>query len=112
MYTRTLRFGMLGLAAIGLFGCSQLDANAPQTVMGKAYSYPLDQTLALQHIQVRGTHNSYHIAPEAAFLPFDALAAAGASASGASFAERSTNSRITRWPLSPRRFRERRRMRQ
>ena len=61
MYTRTLRFGMLGLAAIGLFGCSQLDANAPQTVMGKAYSYPLDQTLALQHIQVRGTHNSYHI---------------------------------------------------
>jgi hypothetical protein len=29
--------------------------------MGKAFSYPSDDVLRLQHIQVRGTHNSYHV---------------------------------------------------
>jgi hypothetical protein len=28
------------------------------------FSYPKDDELRLEHIQVRGTHNSYHIAPE------------------------------------------------
>lgn len=27
------------------------------------YGYPLDDTLRLNHIQVRGTHNSYHVEP-------------------------------------------------
>ncbi|MBL8632093.1 MAG: hypothetical protein JNM40_02635 [Myxococcales bacterium] len=61
MHTRLFRFGMLSLGLVGFFGCSQLDADIPQTAMGKAYSYPLDDALFLQHIQVRGTHNSYHI---------------------------------------------------
>lgn len=29
--------------------------------VGKAYDYPLDDTLRLDQIQVKGTHNSYHI---------------------------------------------------
>ncbi|MDB4969101.1 MAG: hypothetical protein JWN44_4790 [Myxococcales bacterium] len=28
---------------------------------GKAYNYPLDATLRLDHLQVKGTHNSYHV---------------------------------------------------
>lgn len=28
---------------------------------GKPYSYPLDGVLRLNHVQVRGTHNSYHV---------------------------------------------------
>lgn len=30
-------------------------------IMGKPYQYPMDDVLRLQHIQVRGTHNSYHV---------------------------------------------------
>src|SRR5215212_8040257 len=30
------------------------------------YDYPLDDVLRLNHIQMKGTHNSYHIAPEGA----------------------------------------------
>jgi hypothetical protein len=28
---------------------------------GKPYHYPLDEVLRLSHVQVRGTHNSYHV---------------------------------------------------
>ncbi len=34
--------------------------SSPEPV-GKPYEYPLDDALRLQHIQVRGTHNSYHV---------------------------------------------------
>lgn len=61
MHTRSFRFGMLALGLVGFFGCSQGETEHSSTEMGKPFFYPLDQTLALQHIQVRGTHNSYHI---------------------------------------------------
>lgn len=35
---------------------------------GQPFEYPLDDTLRLDHMQVRGTHNSYHIEPA---IPFD-----------------------------------------
>lgn len=33
----------------------------PPSVAGKPFHYPLDEELRLSHVQVRGTHNSYHI---------------------------------------------------
>jgi hypothetical protein len=35
------------------------------------YGYPLDDVLRLNQVQVKGTHNSYHIAPPGAPPPFD-----------------------------------------
>ncbi len=59
-----------GLAGIGLFAallsssaCGNMSAEplSPPPVIGKAFKYPLDEGLQLQHVQVRGTHNSYHV---------------------------------------------------
>lgn len=34
-----------------------------------AFDYPLDGELRLEHVQARGTHNSYHVAPDPFVLP-------------------------------------------
>lgn len=50
---------LLGTAAWG--GCAAPPPEEPVAKMGKPYQYPLDDQLRLHHIQVRGTHNSYHV---------------------------------------------------
>lgn len=62
---------IFGLRMVGLLGALELTACASDpeppaeqllpTPMGKAFQYPLDDVLRLQHVQVRGTHNSYHV---------------------------------------------------
>lgn len=49
---------LLGLA---LLACGEPAPSSPPPPVGKAFSYPSDDTLRLHHIQVRGTHNSYHV---------------------------------------------------
>ena len=36
---------------------------------GETFDYPLDDTLRLHHVRVRGTHNSYHVAPDPVVSP-------------------------------------------
>lgn len=36
---------------------------------GKPFRYPLDDVLRLEHVQVRGTHNSYHVDTNAGSVP-------------------------------------------
>jgi len=50
-----------GLFALALIGCS--GGGEP------SFDYPLDDELRFQHLQARGTHNSYHIAPDPFVLP-------------------------------------------
>ena len=62
MMTRINRLILLGTLAL-LFGCPEdlaedLDEKPP-------YVYPYDDQLRLHHVQVKGTHNSYHLEPEA-----------------------------------------------
>lgn len=42
-------------------GPSMLIASVPIEKPGKPYHYRLDDVLRLNHVQVRGTHNSYHV---------------------------------------------------
>lgn len=35
--------------------------------LGRVFDYPLDDELALQHVQSKATHNSYHVAAESTF---------------------------------------------
>lgn len=51
---------LLALAATPL-GCGD---GAPPV-----FDYPLDEELRLHHVQARGTHNSYHLAPDPFVLP-------------------------------------------
>ncbi len=59
---RTCRF-KLGLLALwlGSSACGTAETESPPSVAGKPFHYPLDEELRLSHVQVRGTHNSYHI---------------------------------------------------
>ncbi len=43
------------------FGVSLLLALAGCGPQGKAFDYPLDSELRLNHLQVKGSHNSYHV---------------------------------------------------
>lgn len=43
------------------FGCGGSEAEEGGPL---AYSYPLDDVLRLNHLQMEGSHNSYHVAPE------------------------------------------------
>ena len=57
-----LRIGLLVALTIGAgCGASGSDSDVPPDVIGKPFKYPLDDLLKLQHVQVRGTHNSYHV---------------------------------------------------
>jgi hypothetical protein len=47
-----------GLAALGCSGGG--DGEGP----GPGFTYPLDDTLRMNHLQAKGTHNSYHIEPK------------------------------------------------
>jgi hypothetical protein len=48
---RSRLFGMM-LLGLGAVGCGPV---------GKPYAYPLDGVLRLDEVQVKGTHNSYHV---------------------------------------------------
>lgn len=53
----------------GLLACGTPEEPGPNMIIppgpiekpGKPYHYPLDDVLRLNHVQVRGTHNSYHV---------------------------------------------------
>ena len=63
--------GRLASTVLLLLGCASPAAEGPVAPVGKPYQYPLDSTLRLQHVQVRGTHNSYHVdSYNKSFLPW------------------------------------------
>ncbi len=47
------------LSLLVSIGCAAVES--PLMPVGKPFEYPLDDELRLHHIQVRGTHNSYHV---------------------------------------------------
>lgn len=49
------------VGTMGLLGCAEAAMEPPPQPMGKPFHYAMDDTLRLQHVQVRGTHNSYHV---------------------------------------------------
>ena len=55
-------------AAIALFSVAGATAcgaeSAGDRTPGPPFSYPLDDVLRLNHLQVKGTHNSYHLKPQ------------------------------------------------
>jgi hypothetical protein len=61
----------LGLALVaGVTACGEDSADDPGA--RPALSYPLDDVLRLNHLQVKGTHNSYHLKPrEDAIIPWN-----------------------------------------
>lgn len=61
IYSFILCFSLLCFGV--LEGCS--GSTVPEKRKKKLKEYPLDNQLRLNHIQVKGTHNSYHIKPEA-----------------------------------------------
>lgn len=56
-----LSWSLFALCGASLLGCASTPPEGPPAPMGKPYQYPRDDVLRLQHIQVRGTHNSYHV---------------------------------------------------
>ncbi len=50
--------------SFGLMSCGETEPD-PEPV----HEYPLDDELRLHHVQVRGTHNSYHVEPETVIHP-------------------------------------------
>ena len=50
-----------------ILGTGIISCGAPESVY--VHEYPLDDELRLQHVQVRGTHNSYHLEPETVVHP-------------------------------------------
>ncbi len=52
----------LAFAAIAVVGCSSEPATPEQPLPG--LEYPLDDTLRIGHLQVKSTHNSYHVEKE------------------------------------------------
>ena len=66
---RDLMFvGWLVWAFIGLVACGDTESE-PDPEPEPAHVYPLDDELRLHHVQVRGTHNSYHVEPETVVHP-------------------------------------------
>lgn len=56
-----------------LAGCGGGDEGVPQNPLPPplpTFDYPQDDVLRLNHIQMKGTHNSYHIAPEDGIDPW------------------------------------------
>ncbi len=55
----------------GAFGSDAVlaDALVPDAFAPDAFVGPLDDTLRLDHLQARGTHNSYHLRPDTLFHP-------------------------------------------
>lgn len=49
---------------------AEVDASS-SNVQGTRPSYPKDDELRVNHLQALGTHNSYHIAPDLMFLPWN-----------------------------------------
>ena len=47
-----------------LMGCRVDPGGDTRPASETSAHYPLDDTLTLNHVQVAGTHNSYHVAPE------------------------------------------------
>ncbi|MFO0572703.1 MAG: Ca2+-dependent phosphoinositide-specific phospholipase C [Polyangia bacterium] len=61
---RSLSRSASALALCVLGACGEPAADmppAPDAPVGKPYHYPLDEVLRLSDVQVRGTHNSYHV---------------------------------------------------
>jgi len=50
-----------------LVGCEP--GEEPEPTPEPAHEYPLDDELRLHHVQVKGTHNSYHVRPETTVHP-------------------------------------------
>src|SRR5262245_16488950 len=50
--------------AIPVAGCGDQQGGT-----GPTFDYPRDGELRLNHLQAKGTHNSYHIAPEGDLIP-------------------------------------------
>jgi hypothetical protein len=57
-------FALRSLAVLSLVGCSE--GASPEPPMDV---YPLDSTLRVNHIQMKGTHNSYHVQTEGSTIP-------------------------------------------
>ncbi|HNK46805.1 MAG TPA: Ca2+-dependent phosphoinositide-specific phospholipase C [Pseudomonadota bacterium] len=49
------------LSLLVSLGCSSADTDREQPNLGKPFHYPSDGELRLSDVQVRGTHNSYHV---------------------------------------------------
>jgi hypothetical protein len=65
-----LRAAMALFSAAGATACS--GESASDRAPGPALSYPLDDVLRINHLQVKGTHNSYHLKPqEDAIIPWN-----------------------------------------
>ena len=54
---------------ISLMTLSALACGQHETDIEPVHVYPLDDELRLHHVQVRGTHNSYHVEPESVVHP-------------------------------------------
>ena len=61
----TVGLGVVAVLALGIAACSSEDdsSDSPTTTV---VAHPLDDQLRLNQMQVLGTHNSYHVAPDPA----------------------------------------------
>jgi len=48
-------------ALVALWAACGSSESAPETPDDPAFEYPLDDELRIHHLQVKGTHNSYHV---------------------------------------------------
>jgi hypothetical protein len=58
----TLRAALALVLFTGVTACGE--DSADEQAPGPPFSYPLDEVLRLNHLQVKGTHNSYHLKPQ------------------------------------------------
>src|SRR5262245_49967547 len=59
------------LATLCTFGCGGEEGSSSgnTTTSTPTFEYPMDDVLRLNHLQAKGTHNSYHIAPGSDLIP-------------------------------------------
>jgi len=63
----SLRLLLCAAVALPSAGCGGADDGVPEKTTPPplpTFPYPLDDVLRLNHVQMKGTHNSYHIEPE------------------------------------------------
>jgi hypothetical protein len=73
MHLSTLAGLALVLSGFTVGGCSGSETDAPRTAPGERLrgdvAHPLDHLLRLNHLQAKGTHNSYHQRPAPETIP-------------------------------------------
>lgn len=70
-FSRALPVLLLAFAASPLaVGCGGEETSSSGTTTSTTtFDYPMDDVLRLNHLQAKGTHNSYHVAPDGDLLP-------------------------------------------